>query len=209
MCNRQWIGTLRTITALAVTLVLPACDMRYTPEESVEVVETSEPAAPVTTEPVTPAPAAAPVEPYIAAAGRSPIPAEGETFDAPIPAVELTPPPEIAPPVASAEPPPQGAILPWTDAGQYIGHQITAEGVVMETANIGNICFLNFQEGDREKFYVVVYEDVYPDVPGGAPETYYLNKRIRVTGEVTTHRNRTQVRVSNISQIEVVDETGQ
>lgn len=197
MHNKPRIGTVGVIAALAVVSTLPACDMRYTPDESVEAVETSQSSSAVQT------------EPYLAAVGRSPIPAEGEVLDAPIPAVELAPPPQVEPLTVSAEPPPEGAIVPWSEAAQYFGHVVTTEGVIAETANIGNVCFLNFVAGDREKFYVVMYEEAYPGVPGGEPEAYYLNKKLRVTGEVTAYRNRPQIRVHDASQIEVVDETGQ
>ena len=48
------------------------------------------------------------------------------------------------------------------------------------------------------------YEQAYPQIPGGKPEAYFLNKTVRVTGRVRLHRNRPQIQVRDAEQIEVV-----
>lgn len=139
-------------------------------------------------------------QPYIAAAGRSPIPQEGETFDKPLPIKRLVD-------ERGAEvklPAPDGPVT-WGAAQNYIGQRITVEGVIVDTYNHkGEVCFLNFSKEWRGKFYVPVFDEVFADLPE-PPETYFLNKTVRVTGTVTQHQNRPNIEVQSIKQIEIVD----
>lgn len=161
-------------------------------------------------------PAFASAEPYLVDAGRSPIPQPGETFDRPIAPTVLVRLSPIAPgrgggdtgsTRADVETTPDAPkmLVPWHEAGEHIGQTITAEGVIVNTNNIGNLTFLNFHEDWRGKFYVVVFKDAYGGVPGGRPEAYYLDQRVRVTGRVDLHRGRPQIKVYDAHQIEVVE----
>ena len=160
-------------------------------------------------------------DPYIVNAGRSPIPQPGETFTQPLPApllIRLSP---IAPdrlPGRQRDSGPGGVeadvdtapdaprpVVPWDEAGEYVGDTIIVEGEIVNATNIGNLTFLNFHEDWRDKFYVVVFQDAYPGVPGGEPETYYLDKTIRVTGRVDLHKGRPQIKVYDADQIKVVE----
>jgi len=149
-------------------------------------------------------------------AGRSPLPQPGESFDKPIefkvlmrtidgqvPLTGLAPPATL-PEAKEAE----DFDLPtvsWDEAHDYLGTFIVAKGKVVTTRNIGNFTFLNFHEDWREKFYVVVYQQAYKDIPG-RPENAYLNKTILVTGRVDVHRGRPQIKVFEADQIEIVAE---
>lgn len=160
-------------------------------------------------------------EQYLAEAGRSPIPQPGETFDEPLPApllVRLSP---IAPerlPGRQRGNGPGGVeadidtvpdaplpVVPWDEAKGHVGQNIVAAGEIVDATNIGNLTFLNFHEDWRDKFYIVVFKEAYPGVPGGKPESYYLDKTIRVTGRVDLHRGRPQIKVYDADQIEVVE----
>ncbi|MEM9419120.1 MAG: OB-fold nucleic acid binding domain-containing protein [Planctomycetota bacterium] len=138
--------------------------------------------------------------PYIVAAGRSPIPAAGEDISEPLPFKRL-----IDDRGSKVKPKRPDGPVAWGAAHNYIGQRITVEGKIVDTYNHnGNICFLNFHKDWRGKFYIPVFKEVFDDLPR-APEKYYLGKTIRVTGKVTQHKNRPNIEVRNIKQIEIVD----
>lgn len=139
-------------------------------------------------------------QPLIVAAGRSPIPNDGETFEKPIAFKRLVD-EQGGKVVVEA---PDGPVA-WGAAHHYIGQRITVEGLVVDTYNHkGEVCFLNFAKEWRGKFYVPVFDEVFTELPE-PPETYFLNKTVRVTGKVTQHRNRPNIEVQNITQIEIVE----
>lgn len=161
-------------------------------------------------------------EPYIVDAGRSPIPQPGEVFTQPLPApllIRLSP---IAPDrltgrhrdsgpggvEADIETAPDAPrpIVPWNEAKAYVGDTIIVEGEIVDATNIGNLTFLNFHKDWRDKFYVVVFKQAYPGVPGGDPAKHYLDQTIRVTGRVDLHKGRPQIKVYDADQIKVMDE---
>lgn len=132
---------------------------------------------------------------YEAAAGRSPIPQPGETLYKPLPFTRITDPEQ-----RTAKP---GELINWAQAPHYIGQHIIAEGRVVTTNNVGSVCFVNFSQDWRQGFYVVVFEDCYDQFPS-PPETLLLNKTIRVSGKVTTHKGRPQIRVESADQVTIV-----
>lgn len=138
-------------------------------------------------------------QPYIPPAGRSAIPKEGEAITQPLPAIRLVP-------EAQSEPPAEGAIIPWEEAAQFLGHEATVEGTIVDTFLLqsGNICFLNFKKNDRQQFYLAVFKSAFEGLPE-SPDVYYLNKTIRVTGPITVHKQRPQIEVHAASQISVVE----
>ncbi|MEM7627083.1 MAG: hypothetical protein AAF333_15915 [Planctomycetota bacterium] len=139
-------------------------------------------------------------QPYLVAAGRSPIPQAGETFEKPIPAKRLVDGAGEKVRVKAPDGP-----VNWGAAHNYVGQRITVEGRVVDTYNHrGNVCFLNFSKEWRGKFYVPVFDEVFADLPA-PPEQYFLNKTIRVTGKVTLHQNRPNIEVQNIRQIQIVN----
>ena len=139
-------------------------------------------------------------QPYMVAAGRSPIPNEGETFTEPIKAQRLAD--DSGEKVERERP---DGPVGWGAAHNYVGMRITVEGTIVNTYNHkGNICFLNFHEDWRGKFYLPVFKEVFADLPE-APEKYFLNKTIRVTGKVKLHQNRPNIEIKSIKQIEIVE----
>ncbi len=136
---------------------------------------------------------------YIVPAGRSPIPQPGERFTKPIKPKRLAREPEPKIRLPALEGP-----VPWTQAKDHVGRVITAEGEIVVTNNIGRLCLLHFSENWQGKFYLVVYEDVFEELPE-PPETYYLNKKIHVTGEVELHNGTPQIKVRHADQIKFVE----
>ena len=138
-------------------------------------------------------------QPYLVAAGRSPIPQPGETFDQPIPAKRLVD--DAGEKVVA--PRPDGPVA-WGAAHRYVGQRITIEGQVVDTYNHqGNVCFLNFSKEWRGKFYIPVFKEVFDQLPG-PPEKVFLDQTIRVTGTVTLHQNRPNIEVHDARQIQIV-----
>lgn len=137
---------------------------------------------------------------YLAAVGRSPIPNPGETIDKPLPFTIF----ETAENQAVTDTP--ADVVPWYDAEQYVGQTITIEGTIVHASNTGSVCFLNFDTNWREHFYVIVFEEAFPFLPG-KPELYYMDKKIRVTGKVYRRNGRAQMRIEkdNWGQINVVE----
>lgn len=134
-------------------------------------------------------------EPYLAACGRSPIPQGNETFNTPIPYKRLQP--ENLP-----KPPPPGVAVPWTEADRFVGQRITVEGTIVDTHALDTITFLNFDKNWQGKFYVVVFASAHTDA--FHPETEYLNKKLRITGVVSMHKDRPQLKVDRLDQIEIL-----
>ena len=138
-------------------------------------------------------------EPYLAAAGRSPIPQPGESFDKPIPAKRLADPAGDRERVKAPDGP-----VSWGAAHNYVGQRITVEGTIVDTYNHrGEVCFLNFSKEWRGKFYIPVFDEVFDELPE-PPETFFLGKTIRVTGKVTLHRDRPNIEVQDLRQIKIV-----
>jgi len=184
----------------AAALVIGACEPQGPrPAASEPPAEVSESAAapPASRQAAPVAAEQPPAAPYLADAGRSPIPQPGESFDAPLPAVRL-PEPDPPPPVSTL-PPPDGPI-PWTEAHRYLGQTVTVEGTIVGTRNIGRICFLNFHPDWRNHFYLALFDSAF-DGLGAPPEDYYLDQRVRATGEVALHRDRVQMEIRDPSRI--------
>jgi len=98
-------------------------------------------------------------------------------------------------------------VVPWEEAGQYVGHTITVEGRIV---NIGqtrdaSVFFLNFHAEWRGKFYMVVFDDLAETLEGGVEGTF-LNKLVRVEGLVEDHRGRPQIKIESMDQVEFVEE---
>jgi DNA/RNA endonuclease YhcR with UshA esterase domain len=96
-----------------------------------------------------------------------------------------------------------GQIIPWNHARQYVGQTITVEGKVVLTNKTKTVCFLNFVENWRGRFYVVIFEKVLGSWPQ-SPEQYFLHKTIRVTGEVKDRRGTPQIQITDPKQIQIV-----
>ena len=98
-------------------------------------------------------------------------------------------------------------VVPWEEAGQYVGHTITVEGRIVDIGQTrdGNVFFLNFHADWRGKFYLVVFDDLAETLEDGVEGTF-LNKLVRVEGLVEDHRGRPQVKVESMEQVEFVEE---
>jgi DNA/RNA endonuclease YhcR with UshA esterase domain len=83
-----------------------------------------------------------------------------------------------------------------------VGKQVIAEGVVCCVAQGPNdgARFLNFSD-DMTGLSALIVPAVYPDLK---PLEEYVGKTIKVTGKLEAYKDKTQIRVSRIAQIDVV-----
>ena len=98
---------------------------------------------------------------------------------------------------------PAAGIVPWQDAGQYIGQRITVEGDVVRSYNSGKVAFLNFAQDYKGTFSVVVFASDYAKWPQ-TPDQFYLGQKIRATGKVKEYKGAPEMVVESPEQIEVV-----
>ena len=108
--------------------------------------------------------------------------------------------PEETPPVAAPTP---TSVVPWQDAGDYLGQTITVSGRIVRAKDTGNITFLNFSK-KRDKFVAVVFADDYDNFPQ-PPAGLYEGKEVWITGEIASHKGVPQIIVTGPEQVEVFD----
>jgi len=136
-------------------------------------------------------------------AERSAFPQPDETFAEPIGYNKLT---ERDPFVRDLEPEEIPDVVPWDQAKQYLGYTITVEGTIVSVGQSGDgrVNFLNFHKDWRDKFYMVVFDDLAKTLDQSVEDTF-KGKRVRVRGEVEPHRGSPQIKIRSMKQVEFVD----
>jgi micrococcal nuclease len=90
-------------------------------------------------------------------------------------------------------------------AGKYLGRKLIVEGSVVDTYRHlkSNTVFLNFEKPFPNQCFtgVIFSSDLYKFVQN--PEGHYLNKTVRIKGEVKEYEGRPQIILQNPSQIEI------
>lgn len=92
-------------------------------------------------------------------------------------------------------------IVAWQDAGKHVDEQVIVQGKIVQTRNIGKICFLNFDEA--RTFTAVVHEPNYKKFPK-PPEEMYRDKIVRIRGLVSEFRGNPQIEVSSPDQMMIL-----
>ena len=105
-------------------------------------------------------------------------------------------------PAVVAETEPVG-IIPWQEAGDYLGQTITVSGRIVRANDTGKITFLNFSK-DRDQFVAVVFADDYGGFPT-PPAELYEGKEVWITGEIDSYNGAPQIVVSTPDQVEVFE----
>jgi class 3 adenylate cyclase/serine/threonine protein kinase len=96
------------------------------------------------------------------------------------------------------------AIIPWTDAGSYIGQSVTVELKVGSTGNIGTLCFLN-SPGQRHGNFVAVLTPPTFDKWPQPPEKWFADKTVRVHGVIEMYRGKPEIIVEHAKQIDIAE----
>ncbi len=103
-------------------------------------------------------------------------------------------------PAPTASAPPKG-VVPWDEAGRYVGQTITVEGRIVQTKDIGSLTFLDFSK-QKGTFVVIVRSEDYARFPQ-PPVDLYRGKQVWVTGVVSLYRGTPQMIIHSPEQIEV------
>lgn len=89
-------------------------------------------------------------------------------------------------------------------AGKYLGRELIVEGKVVDTYHDlkSNTVFLNFEKAYPNQCFtgVIFSSNLYKFVQH--PEDYYLNKTVRIMGEVKEYKGRPEIILEDPSQIE-------
>jgi len=90
-------------------------------------------------------------------------------------------------------------------AGKYLGRELIVEGKVTDTYHDSksNTVFLNFEKAYPNQCFtgVIFSSNLYKFVQN--PEDYYLNKTVRIMGEVKEYQGRPEIILEVPSQIEI------
>lgn len=90
-------------------------------------------------------------------------------------------------------------------AGKYLGRELIVEGKIVDTHRDlkSNTVFLNFEKPYPNQCFtgVIFSSNLYKFVQN--PESYYLNKTVRIFGEVREHQGRSAIILETPQQIEV------
>jgi micrococcal nuclease len=91
------------------------------------------------------------------------------------------------------------------EAGKYLGRELIVEGRVADTYHDlkSNTVFLNFEKPYPNQCFtgVIFSSDLYKFVQ--SPEDYYLNKTVRIMGEVKEYQGRPEIILETPNQIEI------
>ena len=91
------------------------------------------------------------------------------------------------------------------EAGKYLGRELIVEGKVADAYHDSksNTVFFNFETAyPNQCFTAVIFSsDLYKFVQN--PEDYYLNKTVRITGEVKEYQGRPEIILETPNQIEI------
>lgn len=93
-------------------------------------------------------------------------------------------------------------VIPWNQASQYMGQEVTVEGTIVDAKNTGSVCQLTFSKG-KDSFYLAVFEKAMT-AWGEKPEKLFLGKTVQVTGTVTSYKDRPQIRIESGKQVTIV-----
>ncbi len=149
----------------------------------------------------------------VVAAGRSPIPQEGELILKPIGPKSRSAIPEegetLVKPLSGADAANQKVegIIPWDQAKQYTGKIATVEGTIVQISDLGNRMYLNYRPYDREdppSFYLIVFKENFAKFPPD-PKSFFQDKRVRATGLIQPRGDASQIKLIQADQIEIVE----
>ena len=96
-----------------------------------------------------------------------------------------------------------GGGISWESAEQFIGKRVTVHGKIVRSFNSGKACFLNFHRNFTRYMGLTIFNNAFRKFPF-QPEKFYLNKTVRVRGQIKMYKGRPEIVLENPKQIEVV-----
>jgi predicted extracellular nuclease len=94
-------------------------------------------------------------------------------------------------------------VIDWKDAAKYIDKPVIVQGKIVQTKNIGHICFLNFDT--THTFTAVVQENCFKNFPK-PPEQMYDQKIVRIRGVISEYADKPQITVSRPEQVTILEQ---
>ncbi len=95
-------------------------------------------------------------------------------------------------------------VITYDEAGKYLNRLVTVTGRVVATYRSDKVLLLNFHQDYRNHFKVAVFATDLGRFPP-APEDYYKQRLVRVTGVVKEYKGAPEIIVKDPEQIEVVE----
>ena len=95
--------------------------------------------------------------------------------------------------------------ISWKDAHNYYGQLLTVEGAIVATFNSGRACFLNFHQDYKRYFSAVIFAADFNKFPN-APQDFYLNKTVRVTGVIKEYQGKPEIILNDPVNIKIIGE---
>ena len=94
-------------------------------------------------------------------------------------------------------------LIDWSEAGNYYGQYVIVEGIIVDTYNSGEACFLNFHLDWELYFTVVIFACDFPNFPAD-PEVYYLGNKVQVIGIIKKYKNSPEIIMKTPDQIRIL-----
>jgi hypothetical protein len=94
------------------------------------------------------------------------------------------------------------AIISPLEANEYLGKEVTVNGLVAEVHRTDKVAYLNFvQKFPKTPFAAVIFENRFSSFPN---LDKYSGKTVEVTGRVSSYKDKPQIILDNDSQIKIV-----
>ena len=97
---------------------------------------------------------------------------------------------------------PNANVVPWTNAGNYVGQNIIVEGAIVYTYASKGTSFLDFHNPYQGYFYGVIFASDSNNFKCSIAQ-FYLNKEVRISGTIQLYNGSPEITIHTPSQIEV------
>lgn len=94
-------------------------------------------------------------------------------------------------------------LISWEEADKHYGENCEVQGMVVTARNTGRVCFLNFHKDWENHFTAVIFARDFHKFPA-RPESFYLNREVRVRGRIQKYRGKPEIICGSPDQITVV-----
>jgi len=91
-------------------------------------------------------------------------------------------------------------VIPWQQAGEYVGKKVIVTGKVVRTHDSGKATFLNFDEDWKGKFVAVIFASTGCSFPG-APADLLMGKDLRIRGKVKMYKGSPEIVIESAKQL--------
>lgn len=105
--------------------------------------------------------------------------------------------------VAAEEAAEDRSAIPWNEASQYVGEEVTIEGRIVATHVSPLSTLLSFDESFN-KFTAVIHPTDLKAFPP-QPEEYYRGKQVRIKGRVVEYEKKAEIVLKSRDQIQIVE----